>query len=233
MTVASGIIARDMRFIATMLIGLALGPSSSLDGRSSEAYTAANASLLKAEEHRVLAILGGAQNVLTRARNGCRGVLVGAPHGRALAVFGDEIVGAVAVAMKRPIAPMERAYVAAIAPLKWTVGKLRRLVGEEVQVFRSELALHVPAICRDAVAWRGSHFAVLPPATKQFVLRLDMVSRLRAPVAAIRRNIAKYARSSLLRVLQRDARLERKLNEELTTVWLTTASEIDAALGVT
>jgi hypothetical protein len=214
------------------LLWPAPAPALSLaDARATAAYLEATNSSDRAALKEVPAITAAAAAYAARLEGECPGVLTGAPPTLASLALGSagtsqarqqarqlgelyvELLFVTYMSALQPSRPTSLRYAAALARLHWSNARLTRAVHRQSSGLRKELAVKLPDVCGDMVAWRASGYQALAADTREYVakVRTKPTSHLQSLSALLIRYGPKRAKT-LIRIGDRlTVKLGRKL----------------------
>lgn len=162
----------------------------------------------------------------------CPKVLALAPEGKGRDELANEVLGAMLVAINIPDRREVRRYATTIGGLQWNERNLTRLVHEEADDERADVALAAPKLCRDARFWRASHFRKVSIATEQFDHDFARTLHVQDQRATIRRLLARYESPREKALLRRAAKLEGRTASKLVIEWINATARARQALGL-
>ena len=135
---------------------------------------AATAAYVRARHHLLSALLAGVKSdsapvraYVQQVAAECPGVLSSAPHAVEVQDFFREEAAAFKAALARWFLPPSVAFARAVAPLRWSSGKLTRAIRADANDDVKESRASAPDLCADYKAWAASGYRTLPPETER------------------------------------------------------------------
>lgn len=135
---------------------------------------AATAAYVRARHRLFSALLAGVRSAkapvtayVQQVAAECPGVLGAAPHSVEVEDFIAEEAAAFKAALGRSFLPPALAFARAVAPLRWSSGKLTRTIRADANDDVEESRTPAPDLCADYRAWVTSGYRTLPPETER------------------------------------------------------------------
>jgi hypothetical protein len=181
------------------------------DLAATQAYLRANYALVHAGRTDVAVGEAAVKRLLGKVRGECPRAAAGSPEDPSAEQLSNEVVGAMTIAALRPAGGAIRAFVRAVAPLRWSNPQLTRQAAAYARKLKALVALEPPDLCADVRAWSAGGFHALPATTTQFDLLFTRVDVTLGEVPT--RLFEPYERSSERAIIARTKRLEDQLTE--------------------
>jgi len=109
--------------------------------------------------------------VLERTRSECPLAAAGSPQDPQSTQMSDEVIGAMVTTALHHELPAIRAFLSAVAPLRWSSRGLTAAVRSYAAKLRTLSSLREPHLCADVRSWAAAGFAALPAPTVAFDAR--------------------------------------------------------------
>lgn len=161
--------------LVVVVIGLALVPvnalASAADQAATRAYIRADYRRMRIAAAQIPRIEATLRDLLVQVRQECPMVAAGSTYNGQSIELEDEVIGTMVTAVVGLDRPAGRAFVSAVARLKWSDRKLTHTVRSYVEKVGTLLALPEPSLCSDIRSWAASGFATLSASTLTFTPR--------------------------------------------------------------
>lgn len=200
--------------------------------RASEAYERSATTEVAA---RVAAIEARASGIA----GGCPAALTYAPRDEAFEELGREASATALWAGAASVRSTGLRLADAIAHLRWSDGRLTRLVHAEAAEEQMIAATTLPDVCADIAAWKASAYAALPQSAVRFLARsqaiefLSFVGFTEQPrETLILRLLRRFERPAETRVVKRLEHLEAQVGKRVQAAMVTARAKLAAGLGV-
>jgi hypothetical protein len=193
------------------VLALAVAPARALgapqDAAATHAYIVANFALAQASQARA-AIAQAATVRLTRRLTGeCRNAGAGSPENEESQKVSYEAAGALwSVTYGADAGPI-RAFVRAVAPLRWSNPELTRAARDYARSLHELATLQLPNLCADVRTWSAGGFRTIPTSTIRFDRYVESIEGH----TIAQRLLAPYEHPADRSIVERTTRLETKL----------------------
>ena len=195
---------------------------------ATHAYIQANYALAKAGVARIGAVQAKVQALNSSLAQQCPGAGKGAPELEITQPLSGEVVAALwSVAYGANAGPIAT-FVSKVKPLRWSSGRIARIVSRYARSLHELSTLPMPSLCEDVRSFAASGFRSPPARAIALVEHAESVEL--EPVPA--RLLARFERGSDASVLAKTARLETKLEEQEFSLGQTDWLEVLATLGL-
>jgi hypothetical protein len=195
---------------AVLLAVTAGGSAAASNVSATHAYIQANYALAKVGVARIPAVQAKVAQLNANLSQQCPGAGKGAPELEVTQPLSHEVVAALWSitygANAQPIA----AFAAKTKHLRWSNGRLTRIVSRYAASLHEMATLPLPNICEDVRSFAASGFRTAPPAIVALVEHAESIELEPAPA----RLLAPYERGSDRAVLAKTETLEAKLEEQ-------------------
>ena len=178
---------------------------------ASRAYIEANYQLVHAARERLHASEAAIHELVRRTVAECPLAGEGSHQDNVANEVSEEVVGTVVTTAYRPDAGSIETFVHAVARLRWSDGRLTRLVRGYVTKLRNLAALQPANICADVRAWGADGFQGPPEGTVVFD-KLYLAADIEAEEVPLRL-LAPYESAHDAALLKRTKRLEAPVAE--------------------
>jgi hypothetical protein len=200
--------------LASVLLGVALLPTSALaargNGASTKAYIQANYRLVQAAVSRTHPIEAALHGVLSDVRGECPMAAAGSPQDADSEQLSNEVIGALAIAAVALDRSAGRQFASAARGLTWSDPALTRTIHAYVGKVTTLIGLAPPTLCSDVKSWAASAFLALPASTISFAPRF--MSAWVAP-GELPAALAPYETPEDRQLARRTSRLEERFSE--------------------
>jgi hypothetical protein len=179
------------------------------DASATHAYIQANYALAKAGVARIGAIQAKIHAFNTSLAQQCPGAGKGAPELEITQSLSHEVVAALwSIAYQATAAPIAT-FVAKTKHLRWSSGRITRIVARYARSLHEMATLPLPNLCEDVRAFTASGFRTPPAHVVALVEHAEAIELEPVP----KRLLARYEHGSDASVLAKTAVLESKLEE--------------------
>src|SRR5947209_1330569 len=214
--------------IGVLLAVAAGGPAAASNVSATHAYIRANYALAKAGVARIPAIQAKVGQLNASLSQQCRGAGKGAPELEVTQPLSHEVVAALwSIAYGTSAQPIA-AFVAKAKHLRWSNGRLTRIVSRYAASLHEMATLPLPNICEDVRSFAASGFRTAPAHVVALVEHAESIELEPAPA----RLLAPYERGSDRAVLAKTEALESKLEEQEFSLGQTDWLELLGTLGL-
>jgi hypothetical protein len=124
--------------------------------------------LARAEAHDVSAAQAAVQALIAHVRNGCPGVLAGAPETRVIGLLRFQTLTQVSHAEGEPSRNATVAFAEQVRRLRWSNHKLTYYARGEAEEARANAELATPDICAEARAIAAGGYQTIPAVTAEY-----------------------------------------------------------------
>lgn len=139
------------------------------DSSATSAYLRANFALVAAGHAHIGASVAGYRSVLGEVKRDCPKAAEASPQNPESTDLSNEVIGAMVLNAGKPDRPAIKAYLNAVAGLRWSSSKVTGAVAGYARMLRKLYALSTPDLCGDIAAWKATGFKSLPSSTLSFV----------------------------------------------------------------
>jgi len=198
------------------------------DASATQTYIAANYALARAGVGRIGSVQSKIEALNTRLAHECPGVGTGSPQNEASQPMAHEVVAAMWAITYGANAGSIRTFVSKTSHLRWSNGRITRIVhtyGKNLQVLAT---LPLPDICADVKAWVATGFSAVPKSVAALDDRAEGATL--EPVPA--KLLAPYDHGPGAQLVTRTAALELKLEESEFSLGQSDWAQILATLGL-
>jgi hypothetical protein len=170
-----------LRWVAIGFASLALGgaPASAsaapLDVASTQAYLVAAHTALQAVVGKWSTVEAGIHALDLRFHSECPDVGAGSPQSEEEQKLSYEVAGALWATGYRTDAGVVRAFVKAVAPLRWSNPVITRDAHRFTKGLQEMAALTVPDLCGDVRAWAAGGYKTVPADTDQYDRHVEAI----------------------------------------------------------
>lgn len=221
-------IARVSITLGALIAVAAAQTASASNVSATHAYIQANYALAKAGVARIPAIQAKVAGLNASLGQQCPSVGKGAPELEVTQPLSNEVVAALwsisYSANAQPIA----AFVAKTKHLRWSNGRITRIVSRYAKSLHEMATLPLPNICEDVRSFASSGFRTPPAHTVALVEHAESIQLEPVPAGLL----APFERGSDASVLARTASLESKLEEQEFSLGQTDWLELLGTLGL-
>jgi hypothetical protein len=235
------------RLLSATLIAIALLACAAAvaDARGGRANTQATRAYLKARFLEIRADgpayragITGIEQLAVKVQGECRGVLAGAPKNQspseqeALA----EVFAVVLRAPERAEHAVAARFARAVRRLRWSNGRLTRLVHSDAQRRALQSGILAPNLCADLKAWAASGYTATPATTKGYLRRLTAAGATTLGASAqknIKRQLGRYEDATARAIVRRTKKLEAQQARYAASVFSPATARVSQALYAT
>ncbi len=201
----------------TPALALAVTPTRALampqDVAATHAYIDANFTFAKASQARAAIAQAATVRLTSRVARECRDAGAGSPENEESQKVSYEAAGALWSVVYGADAGPIRAFVRAVAPLRWGNPELTHAAQTYARSLHELSTLVLPDLCADVRTWSAGGFRTLPATTTSFDRHVEAIEgHTIAP-----RLLAPYERPGDRSIVERTTQLETKL-EHIETV---------------
>jgi hypothetical protein len=198
------------------------------DASATETYIQANYTLAKAGVSRIGAVQAKIEALNSRLAHECPGVGTGSPQNEASQPMAHEVVAAMWAITYGANAGSIATFVSKTKHLRWSNGKITRMVSAYGTSLHVLATLALPDICSDVKAWKATGFTAVPPKVAALDDRAE--SATVEPVPA--KLLAPFEHGGEAHLMTRTAGLELKLEESEFSLGQSDWAQILATLGL-
>lgn len=215
--------------------GLAAGQPG--DAASTQAYLRASESYARRTYAEAAASATAIEARASEIARECPSALTYAPRDAEFAELTEATEMTVVYAGVAPVRSAALRVAHAIVHLRWSSGRLTRLVRSQAVEERSLARLALPDVCADIAAWRMSAYTALLPDATGFLARVQTIESGVGPSeesleVVIMRLLRPYEGPAERRIVKRMEQLEARRNRRLRTAIAVARTKLAAALGV-
>jgi hypothetical protein len=220
--------ARLLVTAGTLLAVAGAQPASGSNGSATHAYIQANYALAKAGVARIGAVQRKVQALNAALAQQCPRAGAGAPELEVTQPLSGEVVAALwSIAYRTNAGPIAT-FVSRTKHLRWSNGRITRIVSRYAKSLHELATLPMPNLCEDVRAFAASGFSMAP--ARAIALTDHAESIELEPVPA--KLLAGFERGSDAGVLAKTVRLETKLEEQEFSLGQTDWLELLDTLGL-
>jgi hypothetical protein len=138
------------------------------NARAASMYIEARYAFAHSANADVPAVRSAERELVASATSGCSMVLRGAPQNSKTKMLEREVVAATTLAIKQAMQPAVKQFATAVRALRWTNRAISREIDEIATARERYVALAVPSLCDDALAYAKSEFRAVNRDTVRF-----------------------------------------------------------------
>jgi hypothetical protein len=222
--------------VLLILLALAVAPvlaparalATPQDAAATHAYIKANFALAQASQARAAITQATAVRLTDRVARECHDAGAGSPENEESQKVSYEAAGALWSVIYGADAGPIRAFMRAVAPLRWSNSKLTRSAQSYARSLHELATLALPHLCADVRAWSAGGFRMIPATTIRFDNYVESIEgHTIAP-----RLLAPYERPGDRSIVERTTRLETKLEHTETVTGFNDWDSLLASLGL-
>jgi hypothetical protein len=218
-----------LAFLAAMVTGLLVGPTSALassaDAAATQTYVHANYALVQAARSRIPSAEAALASVLGQVRSECPKAAAHSPQDRDSEQLSDEVVGAMVVAGIHPNVTAIKGFVGTAGGLHWSSHKLTSTIQGYTRKLQALSSVGPPNLCGDVKAWVASGYQTLPASTVRFDAQYTPVW---VALGELPSSLHQFERAEERGLLARSNQLESQLTEYESRAVETYAAILDA-----
>jgi hypothetical protein len=199
--------------ISAVALAVSLTPASAgatqRDVASTHAYIVAAHTALHAVVSKWSTIEAAVRKLDRRFKAECPSVGAGSPQNEEEQKLSSEVAGALWATGYHTDAPIVRAFVKAVGPLRWSNPAVTRSAHRLVEGLREMTRLPIPDLCGDVRAWAAGGFKAVPAGVEQYDRRVEAIEIKEIP----HRLLAPYVQPADRSLVAQTERLNTRFEE--------------------